>query len=177
MAERFTERAQRAIVAAQEAASRLGHDFVDPGHILLGLLKGTQGLAKVMLEEVEIREEVALKAIREFLAETPAPVVFVESVATPWKTASRVPRGMAACPHVAGFVELPSVGGAIYESSGLLVLLRPGATPDQAYAELLCAVPDLFELSLQFKLPGERPVRKVNGHWQTVETGPRVFGY
>lgn len=253
MADRFTQRAQRAIIAAQEAASKLGHDFIDPGHILLGilslgegvayhvlarfsvgdgmvrervakeiprgsseagvgelpftpdakavleaavssaqmmghrhvgtehlllgLLKGTRGVAKPILDEAGVAEGEALKAIRELLDHAPAPTALVESDARGAMRPSKVPLGMAGCRHVAGFVELPGIGGASYDSNGLLVLLRPGSTPDQAYAELLRVVPDLFELSLHFKLPGERPVTKVNGHWITVETGSRTFTY
>ncbi len=36
---RFTERAQRALMAAQDAAKKLGHDYVGTEHLLLGLLK------------------------------------------------------------------------------------------------------------------------------------------
>ncbi|HIQ62017.1 MAG TPA: ATP-dependent Clp protease ATP-binding subunit ClpC, partial [Candidatus Avichristensenella intestinipullorum] len=36
---RFTERAQRALMAAQEAAKGMGHDYVGTEHLLLGLLR------------------------------------------------------------------------------------------------------------------------------------------
>lgn len=253
MADRFTQRAQRAIVAAQEAASRLGHDFIDPGHILLGilslgegvayhvlcgfsvgdglvrdriarelpqgdsgagpgelpftpdskavleaaassamslghrhvgtehlllgLLKGSQGLARPILEEAGVGEAEALKAIRDLLDQAPAPVVFVKSAPKVDKRAGRTSQGFSGCRHIAGFVELPGIGGARYDSGGLLVFLRPGSTPDQGQSELLRELPELFNLALHFKLPGERPVTKVNGQWATVETGARFFSY
>lgn len=253
MAERFTQRAQRAIIAAQEAASRLGHDFIDPGHILLGilslgegvafhvlskysvgdgmvrdriakviplgtseagvgelpftpdakavleaaassalvlghryvgtehlllgLLKGSQGAAKPILEEAGVFEGEVLEAIRNLLDQTPAPLVFVEPPRNPPKRQSRVPEGLAACPHVAGFVELPGIGGASYGPPGLLVFMKAGASPDQVRAELLRAVPELSALPLQFKLPGERPIAKVDGRWLPVQTSPRNFTY
>jgi ATP-dependent Clp protease ATP-binding subunit ClpA len=37
MFERFTELAKRAVVAAQDAALSMGHDFISTGHLLLGL--------------------------------------------------------------------------------------------------------------------------------------------
>lgn len=36
---RFTERAQRALIAAQDAARQMGHDYVGTEHLLLGLLR------------------------------------------------------------------------------------------------------------------------------------------
>jgi len=42
---RFTERAQRVIVLAQEEARRLNHDFVGTEHLLLGLIREGQGIA------------------------------------------------------------------------------------------------------------------------------------
>jgi len=38
MSNRFTERAQRIILIAQEEAKRLSHDYVGPEHILLGMI-------------------------------------------------------------------------------------------------------------------------------------------
>lgn len=37
MFERFTDRARRVVVQAQEEARTLGHDFIGPEHLLLGL--------------------------------------------------------------------------------------------------------------------------------------------
>jgi ATP-dependent Clp protease ATP-binding subunit ClpC len=37
--ERFTEPAQRAVAFAQEEAARLGHAYVDPEHLLLGIVR------------------------------------------------------------------------------------------------------------------------------------------
>src|SRR5437762_4013735 len=45
MSNRFTERAQRVILIAQEEAKRLNHDYVGTEHILLGLIALGEGVA------------------------------------------------------------------------------------------------------------------------------------
>lgn len=60
---RFTERAQKAILLAQEEAKRLRHDYVGTEHILLGLIAESEGVAATALKKVGIdlektREEV-----------------------------------------------------------------------------------------------------------------------
>ncbi len=43
--ERFTDRARRILVLAQEEARLLGHDFIGTEHILLGLVREGDGVA------------------------------------------------------------------------------------------------------------------------------------
>jgi len=49
---RFTERAQRALMAAQEAAKKLGRDYVGTEHLLLGLLKEPSAPMKPLLGDI-----------------------------------------------------------------------------------------------------------------------------
>ncbi|PZG05647.1 Clp protease [Nonomuraea aridisoli] len=49
MFERFTDRARRVVVLAQEEARTLNHDFIGTEHILLGLLKEGEGLGALVL--------------------------------------------------------------------------------------------------------------------------------
>lgn len=51
---RFTDRAAASIFFAQEEARRLGHDHIDPEHILLGLIHGGQGVAVESLTRLGI---------------------------------------------------------------------------------------------------------------------------
>jgi ATP-dependent Clp protease ATP-binding subunit ClpC len=57
MFERFTELAKRAVVAAQDGALSMGHDFIGTGHLLLGLAQ-TAGPAGEALRQhrVELRQ-------------------------------------------------------------------------------------------------------------------------
>ena len=46
---RFTERAQRALVFAQEEAKNMGHNYVGTEHLLLGWLREREGIASQVL--------------------------------------------------------------------------------------------------------------------------------
>ena len=61
MFERFTERARRVVVLAQEEARRLNHNHIGTEHILLGLIHEGEGVAAASLESLGI----SLEAVRE----------------------------------------------------------------------------------------------------------------
>jgi ATP-dependent Clp protease ATP-binding subunit ClpB len=52
--DRFTERSQEALQAAQQAASQLQHASVDPEHLLLALLRQEDGLVPSLLQRLEV---------------------------------------------------------------------------------------------------------------------------
>ena len=54
MFERFTDRARRVVVFAQEEAGALNHDYVGTEHILLGLIREGRGVAVKALEALGI---------------------------------------------------------------------------------------------------------------------------
>ncbi|MDP9867341.1 ATP-dependent Clp protease ATP-binding subunit ClpC [Streptosporangium brasiliense] len=66
MFERFTDRARRVVVLAQEEARRLGHDHIGTEHILLGLL-GEDGAADRALRAVGISREQVRDEIEEII--------------------------------------------------------------------------------------------------------------
>ena len=49
MFERFTDRARRVVVLAQEEARRLNHNYIGTEHILLGLIREGEGVAAQVL--------------------------------------------------------------------------------------------------------------------------------
>ncbi len=63
MFERFTDRARRAIVYAQDAARDMGHSQISPEHMLVGLQQGEGLAAKAMaqagVDGTELRQRVA----------------------------------------------------------------------------------------------------------------------
>ena len=63
MFERFTDRARRAVVLAQEEARELGHDHVGTEHILLGMLRDGTGVAASALISLGITREAARDAV------------------------------------------------------------------------------------------------------------------
>src|SRR5450432_2725398 len=54
MSNRFTERAQRVILIAQEKAKRLNHDYVGTEHMLLGLIALGEGVAAQVLANLGV---------------------------------------------------------------------------------------------------------------------------
>jgi ATP-dependent Clp protease ATP-binding subunit ClpA len=57
MFERFTERAGRVVVLAQEQARDLGHDYVGTEHLLLGLVVEGDGVAARVLRDLGVSRE------------------------------------------------------------------------------------------------------------------------
>ena len=54
MFERFTDRARRVVVLAQEEARLLGHDYIGTEHLLLGLISDGEGLAARALAQLDV---------------------------------------------------------------------------------------------------------------------------
>ena len=65
MFERFTDRARRVAVLAQEEARMLHHDHIGTEHILLGLIREGEGVAAKALESLGI----SLEAVRQHVGE------------------------------------------------------------------------------------------------------------
>ena len=63
--ERFTDRARRAVILAQDEARKLGHDSVGPGHVLLGLLAVGGGIAAAALESLGVSLEETRERVEE----------------------------------------------------------------------------------------------------------------
>ncbi|MGO1468574.1 MAG: ATP-dependent Clp protease ATP-binding subunit [Tissierella sp.] len=61
---RFTERAQKAILLAQEEAKKMKHNYVGTEHLLLGLIAEANGVAAVSLKEVGVNIENARKEVQ-----------------------------------------------------------------------------------------------------------------
>jgi ATP-dependent Clp protease ATP-binding subunit ClpA len=64
MFQRFTDKARRTVVVAQDEARSLGHDHIGTEHLLLGLLRESAGVAATALTSLglslgEVRERVA----------------------------------------------------------------------------------------------------------------------
>ena len=64
---KFTNRAERAIELAQEAAAELGHNYVGTEHLLCGLLREGSGLAYKVLADQGITEDKVFNLIEELI--------------------------------------------------------------------------------------------------------------
>jgi len=54
MFKRYTEKAKKAIMIAQEEAVNLNHDYIGTEHILIGLLKEEEGVASQVLKQLGV---------------------------------------------------------------------------------------------------------------------------
>jgi ATP-dependent Clp protease ATP-binding subunit ClpA len=67
MFERFTVRARRVLVLAQEEARLLNHSFIGPEHLLLGLIGERDGIAAQALSNLGVTLESARQGVREII--------------------------------------------------------------------------------------------------------------
>jgi hypothetical protein len=67
MFERFTDRARRVVVLAQEEARFLNHNYIGTEHILLGLIHEGQGVAAKALESLGISLEAVRAEVEEII--------------------------------------------------------------------------------------------------------------
>lgn len=69
MFERFTDRARRVVVLAQEEAKMLNHNYIGTEHILLGLIHEGEGVAAKALEALEISLEAVREQVQEIIGQ------------------------------------------------------------------------------------------------------------
>ena len=73
MFERFTDRARRVIVLAQEEARMLNHNYIGTEHILLGLIHEGEGVAAKALESMGISLEDVRREVEEIIGQGTQP--------------------------------------------------------------------------------------------------------
>ena len=69
MFERFTDRARRVVVLAQEEARMLNHNYIGTEHILLGLLHEGEGVAAKALESLGISLDAVRQQVEEIIGQ------------------------------------------------------------------------------------------------------------
>jgi len=67
--ERFTDRARRVVVLAQEEARMLSHNYIGTEHILLGLIHEREGVAATTLESMNISLEAVRREIEKIIGQ------------------------------------------------------------------------------------------------------------
>ena len=158
MFERFTDRARRVVVLAQEESQRLSHNYIGSEHLLLGLLAEREGVAARALESLNV----TLTAAREQVEEIIGP-------------GQQTPRGhIPFTPRAKKILELAlrealTMGSEVIDTEHLLlglidegdgvgaqILQRLGATAQavrEAVARLISADPEAAEVTG----PGSEP--------------------
>src|SRR5690242_3219062 len=69
MFERFSQRARRVVVLAQEEARMLNHNYIGTEHILLGLIREGEGVAAKALESLGISLEAVRQQVEEIIGQ------------------------------------------------------------------------------------------------------------
>jgi ATP-dependent Clp protease ATP-binding subunit ClpC len=67
--ERFTDRARRVVVLAQEEARMLNHNYIGTEHILLGLVRERDGIAAMALGSLNIRLDAVRREVEEIIGQ------------------------------------------------------------------------------------------------------------
>ena len=69
MFERFTDRARRVVVLAQEEARILNHNYIGTEHLLLGLIREGEGVAAKALESLGISLDAVRQQVEEIIGQ------------------------------------------------------------------------------------------------------------
>ncbi|BCY09586.1 ATP-dependent Clp protease ATP-binding subunit [Actinoplanes sp. L3-i22] len=69
MFERFTDRARRVVVLAQEEARMLNHNYIGTEHVLLGLIHEGEGVAAKALESLGVSLEAVRQQVEEIIGQ------------------------------------------------------------------------------------------------------------
>jgi len=69
MFERFTDRARRVVVLAQEEARMLNHNYIGTEHLLLGLIHEGEGVAAKALESLGVSLEAVRQQVEEIIGQ------------------------------------------------------------------------------------------------------------
>ncbi len=71
MLERFTGRARRAVILATEEARSRGHESVGPEHLLMGILRDSDGMAVKVIERLQVPPETLRAEVDRLMSEAP----------------------------------------------------------------------------------------------------------
>ncbi|MDQ1301399.1 MAG: ATP-dependent Clp protease ATP-binding subunit ClpB, partial [Chloroflexota bacterium] len=102
--DKFTQRGQEAILAAQELAQTYNHSQIEPEHLLLALLQQADGVVPEILTQVGAGRGVA---------SVPAPGTTTEGSPLPVALQSQLEADLARRPKAYGSNVQPGVGGPL----------------------------------------------------------------
>ena len=69
MFEKFTDKARRVVVLAQEEAKLLNHNYIGTEHILLGIIHEGEGVAAKALESLGINLDAVRDQVQEIIGQ------------------------------------------------------------------------------------------------------------
>ena len=161
MFERFTERARRVVVLAQQEARMLDHNYIGTEHILLGLIREGDGVAAKALMTLGISLDAMRQAVEDIIGRGAQPL--------PESGTSRSRRGPRRCSS-SRCVKRVQLGGdyigtehillgLIREGDGVAaqVLVGSGVDLNRARQQVIELLHGRGEKAQPRPLPGRRP--------------------
>ncbi len=137
--DRFTERSQEALTAAQQGAQQLQHATVEPEHLLLALLEQEDGLVPTLLRRAEVQPEPLAARLHALLDNRPKQVGGGEPQISPalrgalmsaFEEMNRLKDEYVSTEHLLlGITTQP-------QGEAASLLRQAGATPDRIYSTL-----------------------------------------
>ena len=73
MFERFTERARKVVVLAQDEARHFNHNYIGTEHLLLGLLREDEGVAARVLSNLDVDPDKVRRQVLLIFSDEPEP--------------------------------------------------------------------------------------------------------
>jgi ATP-dependent Clp protease ATP-binding subunit ClpC len=144
MFKRYTEKAKKAIMIAQEEAVNLNHDYIGTEHILIGLLKEEEGVASQVLKQLGVNVDKVVEEVERLVGKgeyqqvgevtfTPRAKKVLELAS---QEASQLKNNYIGTEHI--------LLGLIKEGSGVAVriLTDLGVSLDNVYSEIMKVLMD-----------------------------------
>jgi len=160
MFKRYTEKAKKAIMIAQEEAVNLNHDYIGTEHILIGLLKEEEGVASQVLKQLGVHVDKVVEEVERLVGKgeyqqvgevtfTPRAKKVLELAS---QEASQLKNNYIGTEHI--------LLGLIKEGSGVAVriLTDLGINLDNVYSEIMKVLMDSGAQSFP-SAPGKRTTK------------------
>ncbi len=158
MFKRYTEKAKRAIMIAQEEAINFNHDYIGTEHILIGLAKEEEGIASQVLRELGVNADKVMEEVERLVGRgeyqqtnevtfTPRAKKVLELAS---QEASQLKHNYIGTEHI--------LLGLIKEGSGMAIriLADLGVNPENVYSEVMKVLMESETQSITSGL-GKRP--------------------
>jgi len=160
MFKRYTEKAKRAIMIAQEEAINFNHDYIGTEHILIGLVEEEEGIASQVLRELGVNADKVKEEVERLVGRgeyqqanevtfTPRAKKVLELAS---QEASQLKHNYIGTEHI--------LLGLIKEGSGMAIriLADLGVNPENVYSEVMKVLMESETQGLTSEL-GKRPTK------------------
>jgi hypothetical protein len=177
MFERFTDRARRVVVLAQEEARHLDHNYIGTEHILLGLIHEREGVAAKALESLGISLEAVRTQVEEIIGHgDEAPTGHIPFTPRAKKVLELSLREALALSH--NYIGTEHILlGLVREGEGVAaqVLVKLGGSLDRVRQQVVLTLADVSQLQAE-QVAGMPTRISQQQAMAMVAGGPGVYG-